>query len=262
MDDQLVKPAPAPGNSFMSVTIGKLSAALSKLQSEIGQPNKSKTAKVPMKNGGQYSYKYADLADCIRIAQPLLAKYELAVIQTVKTGKGFASVKTLVGHSSGEFISETVLLPVGDDKPQSYGSAITYARRYGYCAPLGISPDEDDDGSLAQDSKSSAPRNEKPKGNENTDKQGPPVYTTISEPQQKRLFAIASKAGWTDQEIKQYVSTKFGVQTRKEIRVKDYKEICETIETKSFNQVMGHIEKPLETIVDVFPEELPPWPEY
>lgn len=139
------------GTTEHTVSIGKLSLALSKLQGEVEQPTKDKTAKVLMKSGGTYSYKYCDLASIIKKVQPLLAIHELAILQGVSTGQGFVSVTTTISHSSGEWFRDVVRLPVGDDKPQSYGSAMTYARRYGYCAPLGISADEDEDGNLAQD---------------------------------------------------------------------------------------------------------------
>lgn len=271
MTDQ-VKPAEAhqPG---MSVTIGKLAGALSKFQAEVEQPQKTKTATVVMKdNKGKYSYKYADLADCIRVAQPLLTKYELAVIQMVKTAQGWVSVKTTVAHSSGEYICDVVNLPVTDNKPQAYGSAITYARRYGYCAPLGISPDEDEDGNLAQgnDAKTSAkrkgpfhPKNQ-PRQAENNGKVGPPVPMTITEKQVKRLFAIASERGWTDQEVANFVKTNYKVASRNDIRVNDYDEIIKTIQTTNYAIAMGLEPDP----ADEFPDETYepvmedlPWPE-
>jgi hypothetical protein len=223
----------------MSVTIGKLSSALSKFQSEVEQPKKSQVAKVPMKSGGSYSYRYADLADCIRVAQPLLLKHELAVIQTVNTGKGWVSVRTIVSHGSGEFILDVVTLPVGDDKPQSYGSAITYARRYGYCAPLGISPDEDEDGNIAQDAKQPEAK-QRPQGEKQQGSAPAPVPIPISEKQVKRLFAIASQRGWTEQEVANFVKTNYKVASRKQIPVIHYDEIIKT-RINSMNKIRRFI---------------------
>jgi hypothetical protein len=51
-------------------------------------------------------------------------------------------------HSSGEFISSEMQIPVSKHDAQGYGSALTYARRYALCAFVGIAP-EDDDGNGA-----------------------------------------------------------------------------------------------------------------
>jgi len=51
-------------------------------------------------------------------------------------------------HSSGEWIEGRMTLPVSKADAQGYGSALTYARRYGLCAAVGIAP-EDDDGNAA-----------------------------------------------------------------------------------------------------------------
>jgi hypothetical protein len=139
------------GSTEHTPEIGKLAAALSKFQSKIEQPTKDKTAEVTMKSGGKYKYKYCDLATIIKAAQPLLGECELAVIQSVSTEPGVVMVVTTVAHSSGQWLRDKIGLPTGDDKPQSYGSSMTYARRYGYCAPLGISADEDDDAGVSQD---------------------------------------------------------------------------------------------------------------
>jgi hypothetical protein len=54
-------------------------------------------------------------------------------------------------HSSGEWISGVLeIKPVKTD-PQGIGSALTYARRYGLMAMIGIAP-EDDDGNAASQS--------------------------------------------------------------------------------------------------------------
>jgi hypothetical protein len=124
--------------------IGNLAAALAAAQGELPAPKKTKTAKA-----GQYSYQYADLADVIDVSKAILAKHSLAVSQpTAMTANGLVLVTRLM-HKSGESIESTYPLPsVG--KPQEMGSALTYARRYCYCAILGIAADVDDDGAAAQ----------------------------------------------------------------------------------------------------------------
>jgi len=47
-------------------------------------------------------------------------------------------------HTSGEWISSTIWMTPKDMTPQSVGSTITYARRYGLAAMVGIYQTDDD----------------------------------------------------------------------------------------------------------------------
>ena len=49
-------------------------------------------------------------------------------------------------HTSGEWISEELLLPATKHDPQSAGSTITYARRYSLSGFICLATEEDDDG--------------------------------------------------------------------------------------------------------------------
>jgi hypothetical protein len=51
-------------------------------------------------------------------------------------------------HKSGEFIAETLRMPVNKWDAHGIGSGITYARRYGLMSMLGIAA-EDDDGNAS-----------------------------------------------------------------------------------------------------------------
>jgi hypothetical protein len=53
-------------------------------------------------------------------------------------------------HKSGEWIEDTLVLPLSKRDPQAAGSAITYARRYSLQAIAGV-PSADDDGEFAMD---------------------------------------------------------------------------------------------------------------
>jgi hypothetical protein len=91
---------------------------------------------------------YADLASCIDGTKKALSKNGLAVIQTTDIGDEKALLYTTLAHKSGQWIAG--LYPVNPVKadPQGYGAALTYARRYAYCAIVGIAA-EDDDGNVA-----------------------------------------------------------------------------------------------------------------
>ncbi len=53
-------------------------------------------------------------------------------------------VATLLLHESGEWIRGEMWMPVAQQSPQGYGSALTYARRYGLSALCGLASDDDD----------------------------------------------------------------------------------------------------------------------
>lgn len=130
-----------------SDSIGALSEALTNFQKSIPKITKNKTATVPTKNGGNYSYKYADLADIWDSIRGHLADNGLSVMQTPTTQSGEQALSTLISHSSGEWIEDTMKLMVVQESPQGQGSAITYARRYMLTSMLGIVADEDNDAS-------------------------------------------------------------------------------------------------------------------
>jgi hypothetical protein len=51
----------------------------------------------------------------------------------------------------------------------------------------------------------------------------------ISEPQRKRLFAIAHGAGWKNEELKSFLLSAFGVEHSDKIAIEDYESICEKV---------------------------------
>ena len=131
-----------------SEQIDQLADALCKAQAEFPTIPKLHQAKIPTKNGGEYRYNYADLSDTVDAARPVLEKHGLAVAQ-MPGFDGHDLLSTRVMHSSGQWIEDDMRLFLTADSPQAQGSAITYARRYAYCAALGIVADEDDDGASA-----------------------------------------------------------------------------------------------------------------
>jgi hypothetical protein len=99
---------------------------------------------------GQANYgKYATLPACLDTARQTLSRHNLAIIQITHIDPD--RLVTRIVHSSGEFIEDggVPLLCENKENPQKMGSAITYARRYGLCAMLGIVGEEDDDGQRA-----------------------------------------------------------------------------------------------------------------
>lgn len=126
----------------MSNEISELAKALNAFQSEVVTVGKS--AANPF-----FKSKYAPLDDIMLAAQPVLTKHGLAVMQLPDNLNGAPALTTIVMHTSGQSQSATVPLILAKEDPQGVGSAITYMRRYGYAAALGIVIDEDDDGNRA-----------------------------------------------------------------------------------------------------------------
>jgi hypothetical protein len=142
-------PAPALNHELSSPTISGLVAALAKAQPEFGAVVKSKTANVKHKDGGgSHSYKYATLDAVIDAVGPALSKVGIAFVQPVQMQERGVLVRTILMLGE-EWIADSGVFMPGGSTPQASGSAITYARRYGLTALLGIAQ-EDDDGAAAQ----------------------------------------------------------------------------------------------------------------
>jgi hypothetical protein len=131
---------------------GRIALALAKAQGEFKPLKKSRTAKVPMKAGGYYTYQYADLGDVVECSREALSKHELCFIQTEQSAGMKGGILTTIFHSSGQQLRSWTSLVGGTQGtgPQAHGSALTYTRRYGLCLALGIVAEEDDDAQVAE----------------------------------------------------------------------------------------------------------------
>ena len=128
---------------WKSVEINKLATALSKAQSEMKGAEKKSIN--PFFNSG-----YADLHTVIESSFPHLTKHGLSVIQGNESKPGEFFVTTMLLHESGQWIKSKLKMPIEKITAQSIGSTITYGRRYGLSAMVGISQ-YDDDGNIASD---------------------------------------------------------------------------------------------------------------
>lgn len=122
--------------------INELAAALAKAQAEMGGAVKDSTNPF-------FKSKYADLASVREACNGPLTKNGIAVVQSPSLAGNVVSVRTILIHSSGQWISGDVSCAAKDDSPQAVGSAITYLRRYALQSFAGVAP-EDDDGEAAQ----------------------------------------------------------------------------------------------------------------
>ncbi|UTC93186.1 ERF family protein [Treponema denticola] len=124
-----------------SENITELLAALEAVQAEMPT--------MP-KNSQAYGYKYTDLDTITQTIKPILHKHALAYMQSIgSTMQGQVTLTTRLFNSNGQYIEDTVALPVitntKNNEAQTLGMSITYMRRYALCAMLGITSDEDVD---------------------------------------------------------------------------------------------------------------------
>jgi hypothetical protein len=132
-----------------SDTIAKLAGALSKAQGKFKAASKDSV-------NPHFRNKYADLASIWDAIRDPLSANGLSVVQGVLepnahehlgpqwSGPKAVGVVTTLMHESGEWIQSSVWIPVGTQNAQGVGSAITYGRRYGLTALVGITQDDDD----------------------------------------------------------------------------------------------------------------------
>lgn len=138
--------------SGMSTTIGALAEALAKAQSQMRHA--SKDSKNP-----HFRSTYADLASVLDAAREPLTKNGLSISQLPSFDSRGVVVKTILLHTSGEYLWTSLAVPVPKDNAQGVGSAITYARRYSLSAIVGIAQD-DDDGNAASASPARQPNDD------------------------------------------------------------------------------------------------------
>ena len=91
---------------------------------------------------------YADLTSVIKAIKKPVSDAGLAVAQFPISKEGHIGVRTLLMHTSGQFMEEAFYLPIQKLTPQEGGSAVTYAKRYALAA-LFCLPTVDDDSEAA-----------------------------------------------------------------------------------------------------------------
>jgi hypothetical protein len=159
MSEAITAPAPRQAPLDQSPSIGKLAAALAKAQLVMESAKKDAT-NPHLKN------RYADLTSCWAACRKPLGENGLSVAQLTKSvSPDLVKIVSVLLHESGEWIRSELTVPAGGNKgvnaAQAMGSAISYGRRYGLSALVGISTD-DDDGTASSGPATQAPRQQQP----------------------------------------------------------------------------------------------------
>jgi hypothetical protein len=97
-----------------------------------------------------YGYSYADLPTIFDKINPLLEKHGLGFTQLINTHEENNYLNTIIFHvESGETLESNTLIPQvslkGMNDYQSFGSGVSYFRRYCISSSLGLVTDKDTD---------------------------------------------------------------------------------------------------------------------
>lgn len=132
-----INPA-TPANSNCSDELNELFAALAKAQGDLGPA-------LTNKFNDFFKHGYADLGACLNAMRDPLSKNGLSLIQIPQpVTDGSVGLKTILGHSSGQFITSTFSVKMAKDTPQEFGLVLTYLRRYAACSMVGVAQEDND----------------------------------------------------------------------------------------------------------------------
>lgn len=123
----------------------RTSDSIAKLAPALLQAQKAITFAAKDAVNGHLKNRYADLPSVIEAIKPALNEAGISFIQTgAPSDDGKLHLSTRLLHESGEWMEDTMVMPIPKQDPQGYGSAMTYARRYALAAITGLYQDDDD----------------------------------------------------------------------------------------------------------------------
>jgi len=139
--------------------------SLIKAQDEMGTPHKDSV-------NPHFKNKYASLQSVFKAVMPALQANGFALVQRAGKDDLGHFVETSFHHVTGQSFESRVYLIIDKNNMQGFGSAMTYAKRYGLLGLAGIEPDEDasdDDGNKASNPPAKKPQNPKPSASQMRD---------------------------------------------------------------------------------------------
>lgn len=127
-----------------------IAAALAAARGEFSTIKKTSTARISSSKG-EYTYTYADTAEILDAVIVALVRHELSITFTTSIADGLLFVNGTLRHSSGGGIESQAFVPAPTDgKPQAWGTAVTYAKRYCLGCLLNLASEQDDDANSNQ----------------------------------------------------------------------------------------------------------------
>jgi len=220
-----------------SESLNELAGALAKAQSQM--QGASKSAENPY-----FKSKYADLQSCWEALRKPLSDNGLSVVQTMGPTTDIVFLETMLLHTSGQFIISSISLKPAKQDPQSFGSAISYARRYSLAAITGLFQADDDaeqamprvlPSEPAHTSPEIVPQHRSPavSGGKSTTHKGNPE-SKITEKQVGFILARATSFGWKATEVRELVEIRYGYRDLQDIKKGEIDELIEIFKNNSF----------------------------
>ena len=164
--------------------INEIAKALCAAQSEMSGAKKD--SKNPF-----FKSSYSDLASVMQAISLPFAAHGLCFVQAAEANEQRVSVTTRIIHTSGQWLEAATELPPTKADAQGWGSAITYAKRYGLQALCGV-PSVDDDGQEA------------------VKRVAAPKATPINKKQAEEINLLIEDTGTDKAEFLNYYSTRAG----------------------------------------------------
>lgn len=151
-----------------------LVAALIAFQARIHSIGKDRTVEVKTEKG-RYEFKYATLASAWDEIRPHMWATGLGLMQfpTVDLQRKIVAVLTELVHVSGETRQAVIELPLVRADPQGIGAIISYGRRYGAFAILGLTQEDENEEAVLEQKTPAAKMMAKPPAAKSD--AGPPV---------------------------------------------------------------------------------------
>jgi hypothetical protein len=215
-------------------------------------PDKNKTATIPLKTGGKYSFNYADLPGTFDAVRSALSEEGLShTFGTVVLEYGVLCACRL-SHSSGQWYESELLLPKADDN-KTLAANLTYFRRYLFSGLVGVAGEEDlddvpeNEGATYTDRKTppkaSEPPQDKPKISAAPAPVVKPVKVAavksagnpgrlISEVERKHLVTIAELNNWKIEDVVGQMKLLFNKTKALELTMPEYQELAAIIATE------------------------------
>lgn len=204
-----------------SENINLIAGALTKAQSEL------RGAKQDSENPF-YRSKYADLTSVWEACRKPLTDNGLSVVQTTSIGiQGECIINTMLLHNSGQWIRGNLQMPAESD-PQKLGKLITYGRRYGLAAIVGVSPEDDDAESISTDKRKAEPQKKETPAKTQTE---PKSENKELDELRVKIFNNSQKMGYTAKQMTDLIAIKFGPGvTTKDLNKKQCQDLIAAIE--------------------------------
>lgn len=133
-----------------SEQINEIAEAISAFQAKLPMMPKDCTVDFKDRNGRRVHYKYTNIDTILAVIRPIMGEFGLCILQSQEIIGGRFYVTTTVMHKSGQYVRSRMAIVEQPSDMKALGTVLTYGKRYGLSALLGIASDEDLDNAVNQ----------------------------------------------------------------------------------------------------------------